>query len=77
MSLLEIGGLASAVVAVITLTGKIVRLIATIQTLINRLDQLQKDMATTKDLWADTTEKYVGLDQRLRDVEFQMSVGIG
>lgn len=77
MSILEIGGLASALVAVITLTGKIVRLITTIQSLISRLDQLQKDMATTKDLWADTTEKYVGLDQRLRDVEFQVSVGVG
>lgn len=77
MSILEIGGLASALVAVITLTGRIVRLIATIQSLINRLDQLQEDMATTKDLWAETTEKYVGLDQRLRDVEFQMSVGVG
>lgn len=75
MSILEIGGLASALVAVITLTGKIVRLITTIQSLISRLDQLQKDMTTTKDLWADTTEKYSGLDQRLRDVEFQVSVG--
>ena len=74
MGMLEIGGLASALVAVITLTGKIVHLIATIQSLIHRLDQLQIDMATTKDLWAETTAKYVGLDQRIRDVEFQMAV---
>lgn len=74
MGMLEIGGLASALVAVITLTGKIVNLITTIQSLIHRLDQLQKDMATTKDLWAETTTKYVGLDQRIRDVEFQMAI---
>lgn len=74
MSLIEIGGLASAVVAVFTLTGKIVNLITTIQSLISRLDQLQKDMATTKDLWAETTTKYVNLDQRIRDVEFQMAI---
>lgn len=74
MSMIEIGGLASAVVAVFTLTGKIVNLITTIQSLINRLDQLQKDMATTKDLWAETTTKYVNLDQRIRDVEFQMAI---
>lgn len=74
MSIVEIGGLASGLLAVITLSSKIVKLITTIQSLINRLDQLQKDMKTTKDLWEDTTTKYVGLDQRLRDVEFQLVV---
>lgn len=73
MSIIEIGGFASALVAVMTLISKIVSLIATIQSLINRLDQLQKDMETTKDLWADTTTKYVGLDQRLRQVEYEFA----
>lgn len=73
MSIIEIGAFASALVAVVTLITKIIRLITTIQSLINRLDQLQKDMETTKDLWADTTTKYVGLDQRLRQVEYEFA----
>lgn len=72
MSLVEIGGLASGLLAVITLSSKIVKLITTIQSLINQLEQLQTDMKTTKELWADTTTKYVGLDQRLRDIEYQL-----
>lgn len=73
MSIIEIGGFASALVAVVTLISKIIRLITTIQSLINRLDQLQKELATTKDLWADTTTKYVELDQRLRQAEYELA----
>ena len=65
MSMMEFGALASAVIAVITLSGKIVNLITSIQSLINRLDQLQEDMTTTKELWADTAEKYGSMNQRL------------
>lgn len=73
MSMIEFGSLASALVAVITLISKIINLITTIQSLINRLDQLQKDMATAKDLWTDTANRYVGLDQRLREVEYELA----
>lgn len=74
MTIVEIGGLASGLLAVITLINKIIKLITTIQSLINRLDKLQEDMITAKELWEDTANKYVGLDQRLRDVEFQMAM---
>lgn len=72
MTIVEIGALASGVLAVITLTNKIIKLITTIQSLINQLDKLQEDMITAKELWGETTSKYVGLDQRLRDVEFEL-----
>ena len=42
MSLLEIGGLASATVAVITLISKLVNLITAIQSLILRIDEMQR-----------------------------------
>lgn len=74
MGIIEIGALASGLLAVTTLSGKIVKLITTIQTLINRLDQLQKDMKTTKELWADTAEKYVDLDQRIRHIEYELAL---
>ena len=74
MSIIEIGALASAVIAVITLTGKVVNLITTIQSLINRLDQLQQDMTTTKDLWANTAEKYGSMNQRLRHIEYELAI---
>ena len=74
MSIIEIGALASAVIAVITLTGKVVNLITTIQPLINRLDQLQQDMTTTKELWANTAEKYGSMNQRLRHIEYELAI---
>ncbi len=74
MSMMEFGALASAVIAVITLSGKIVNLITSIQSLINRLDQLQEDMTTTKELWADTAEKYGSMNQRLRHIEYELAI---
>lgn len=74
MGMLEIGGYAGAVVAVSTLISKLVKLITTIQTLINRLDQLQIDVQTAKDLWEKTTDNYVNLNQRVRDIEFQLAI---
>ncbi|WP_161877696.1 hypothetical protein [Alkalibacterium sp. MB6] len=73
MPIIELGALASGLLAVITLTSKIIKLITTIQSLVNRLDQLQKDMATTKEVWAETTQNYIGIDQRLRVVEFELA----
>lgn len=74
MGIIEIGALASGLLAVITLTSKIIQLITTIQSLINRIDQLQKDMKTTKDLLGETTDKYVDLDQRVRRVEYELAL---
>jgi len=73
MGIIEIGGIASGLLAVVTLISKIVKLITTIQSLINRIDQLQHDMATTKELWEETTEKYVDLDQRVRLIEYELA----
>ncbi|GAA0355521.1 hypothetical protein GCM10008932_05680 [Alkalibacterium iburiense] len=72
MGLIEIGALASGLLAVITLSTRIIKLITTIQSLINRLEQLQKDMATTKEVWGETTKNYVSLDQRLRLIEYEI-----
>jgi len=66
MGIIELGGIASGLLAVITLISKIVKLITTIQSLINRIDQLQHDMATT-------VEKYVDLDQRLSLIEYELA----
>lgn len=69
MTIIEIGAIASGLLALITLSGKIVKLITTIQSLINRLDQLQEDMSATKSLWEKTTDQFGTLDQRLRMLE--------
>lgn len=74
MGIIEIGGIASGLVAVITLISKIIKLITTIQSLIHRLDQLQTDMNTTKELWGEATEKIVTLDQRLRLIEYELAI---
>ena len=72
MGIVEIGGIASGLMAVITLISKIIKLITTIQSLINRLDQLQVDMSTTKEHWEEATEKMITFDQRLRFVEYEL-----
>ena len=74
MGIIEIGGIASGLVAVITLISKIIQLITTIQTLINRLDQLQKDMSTTEEHWEEAAERIVSLDQRLRLIEYELAI---
>jgi len=74
MGIIEIGGIASGLLAVITLTSKIVKLITTIQSLINRIDQLQEDMTTTKRIWDETEEKYITLDHRLRHIEYELAI---
>ena len=44
MSLIEIGGLAGALVAIVTLLSKLVSLIAAIQKLISRIEQMAVDL---------------------------------
>ncbi len=72
MNIIELGALASGVLALITLSSKIVKLITSIQSLINRMDQLQVDMSTTKELWEETRDQYSTLDQRLRFIELSI-----
>lgn len=72
MDIIELGALASGLLALITLSSKIVKLITTIQSLINRMDQLQVDMSTTKELWEETRDQYSTLDQRLRFIELSI-----
>ena len=74
MGLIEIGGIASGLMAVVTLISKIIKLITTIQSLINRLDQLQVDMNTTKEHWEEATEKMVTFDQRLHLIEYELAI---
>ena len=74
MGIIEIGGIASGFVAVITLISKIIKLITTIQSLIHRLDQLQIDMNTTKELWGEATENIVTLDQLLRLIQYELAI---
>lgn len=74
MSIIELGALASGLLAVITLSGKMVKLITTIQSLINRIEQLQIDMKTSKTHWEKTTEKYEVFDQRLRLIELELAI---
>ena len=74
MGLVEIGAVASGLLAVVTLTNKIIKLITTIQSLIQRLDQLQTDMTTMQELWEKTNEKYEDLDQRLRQIEYELAI---
>lgn len=44
MSLIEIGGLAGALVAIVTLLSKLVSLVAAIQKLISRIEQMAVDI---------------------------------
>lgn len=73
MTIIEIGALASGVLAVITLTGKIVKLITTIQSLITSIDSLKLDTIKNKELWDETSQKYNRLDQRLTLIEYELT----
>ncbi len=74
MGVLEVGAVAAAVLSVVTLTSRIIKLITTIQKLIDRLDDLQTDMAETKrsmDTLADETNH---LDDRLGLIEYELAI---
>lgn len=74
MTIIEIGALASGLLAVITLISRIIKLITTIQSLITSIEQLQQDMKTGKERWEETTDKYIDLDQRVRRVEYELAL---
>lgn len=74
MTIIELGALASGLLTLISLTGKIVKLITSIQTLINRIDQLQEDMLKNSRLWQETKKDYQGLNERLSMIEYELAV---
>lgn len=57
MTLIELGSLAGAMVAVITLTTKIISLITSIQNLINRLDVMQRDLEYNRSKISEVTKQ--------------------
>lgn len=74
MTIIEIGALASGLLAVITLTGKIIKLITTIQSLISSIDRLQIDTIKNKEHWDESDQKYRLLDQRLALIEYELAI---
>lgn len=74
MTILEIGAFASAVLAMITLTGKIIKLITTVQSLINSIDRLKIDMSKNTKHWEGTSQKYEKLNQRLSLIEYELAI---
>ena len=69
MNLLELGGLASALVAIITLISKLVTLIVAIQALITKIDTMQEDLIQTK-LTSQQLQQYLHqLAIRVRQLE--------
>ncbi|MGY3815139.1 hypothetical protein ACWOA6_06295 [Globicatella sulfidifaciens] len=69
MSLIELGALASALVAVITLITKLYNLIAAIQQLIVRLDFLQSEINHHHLIQKQLIKLYDHHEQRLNRVE--------
>lgn len=69
MTLIEIGAMSSAAVAVITLITKLFNLIAAIQALIQRLDQLHQEVNRQQDIQAQITQRMNGQDSRLEKLE--------
>ncbi|MDN6196312.1 MAG: hypothetical protein L0L39_02315 [Atopostipes suicloacalis] len=74
MTIIELGALASGLLALITLTGKIVKLITSIQSLIQRIDQLQEDMTKNFGLWQESKKEVQRLDQRLSLIEYELAI---
>ena len=69
MSLLEIGGLASATVAVITLISKLVKLITAIQSLILRIDEMQLEIEANKLVVKTIDDRLALMDLRITKIE--------
>lgn len=69
MSIIELGSLAGATVAVITLITKIISLITSIQNLIHRLDRMQTEIESNQVALHDFTLQLKNYDQRLISLE--------
>lgn len=71
MSVIELGSLAGAMIAVVTLITKIVSLITSIQNLINRLDTMQREIEASKHGVLDLTQRVNHQDTRLHTLEIE------
>lgn len=69
MSIIELGSLAGAMVAVITLITKMIRLITAIQNLIHRLDRMQTEIESNQVTLHDFTQQLTSHDKRLTNLE--------
>lgn len=69
MVLLEIGGLAGAVVAIVTLISRMVSLIAAIQNLITRLDAMQREIESGRNEREMMQINITNQGSRLQEVE--------
>ena len=69
MSIIELGSLAGAMVAVITLITKMIRLITSIQNLIHRLDRMQTEIESNQVVLHDFTQQLKSHDKRLTSLE--------
>lgn len=73
MSLIELGSLAGAMVAVITLTTKIISLITSIQNLINRLDVMQRDLEYNKSKISEVTKQVNTHESKIFIIEIKLN----
>ena len=73
MTLIELGSLAGAMVAVITLTTKIIRLITSIQNLINRLDVMQRDLEYNKSKISEVTKQVNTHESKIFIIETKLN----
>ncbi|MGO4940954.1 hypothetical protein ACTQ45_13235 [Fundicoccus sp. Sow4_D5] len=69
MTLIEVGGLASALVAIITLISKLVTLITAIHNLINRLDKMAIDIEEGDKERLALAQSISRQDIKLHDIE--------
>lgn len=69
MSIIELGSLAGAMVAVITLITKMIRLITSIQNLIHRLDRMQTEIESNQVALHDFTQQLESHGKRLTSLE--------
>lgn len=73
MTLIELGSLAGAMVAVITLTTKIISLITSIQNLINRLDVMQRDLEYNRSKISEVTKQVNTHESKIFIIETKLN----
>ena len=69
MSVIELGSLAGAMIAVITLITKMISLITSIQNLINRLDTMQSEIQSSQHGLRDLSTRVNAHDSRIQRLE--------
>ncbi|MCY3036239.1 hypothetical protein QP173_02475 [Aerococcus urinae] len=71
MTAIEMGGLASAFVAIITLVSKIIQLITAIQRLITRLDVMASELNQQKDQQKSLSDRIQVAENTLMETAFR------